>query len=75
MKLALGRLLSTTALITVTAIVIALIVRHAKHGPAVYLGDIAWFTFLIGALLTAGLAIGLIIARAVNSRHANSSLR
>jgi len=75
MKLALSRLLSITALITLTAIVIALIVRHAKHGPALYLGDVAWFTFLIGALLCAGLAAGLIITRTLSSRKSNTGLR
>ncbi len=75
MKVSLPRLLSTAALITLTAIVVALIVRHAKHGFALYLGDGAWFTFLIGTLLTTGLALCVLVTRARGRRHVRSSVR
>ena len=76
MKLALRRLLSTAALITLTAIVIALIVRHARHGFALYVGDVAWFTFLIGTLITSGLAVGGAATHVLSSRrYPRSSVR
>ena len=75
MKLSLRRLLSTAALTTLTAIVIALIVRHAKHGFALYLGDAAWFTFLIGTLITAGLAISVAVTHVQGRRRVRPSVR
>ncbi len=75
MKFSLPRLLSTAALITLTAIVIALIVRHANHGFALYLGDVAWFTFVIGTLITAGLAVCLAITHVLGRRRVRASVR
>ena len=75
MKLSLRRLLSTAALITLTAIVIALIVRHANHGFALYLGDVAWFTFLIGALITAGLTACVGVTHMLGRRRVRPSVR
>lgn len=75
MKFSLRRLLSTAALITLTAIVIALIVRHAKHGFALYLGDVAWFTFLIGTLITAGLAVCVAVTHVQARRRVRPSVR
>jgi hypothetical protein len=75
MKFSLPRLLSTAALITLTAIVVALIVRHAQHGFALYLGDVAWFTFLIGMLVTTSLAVSALVTHVLGRRHVRSSVR
>lgn len=75
MKFPLQRLLATAASTTLTAIVVAFIVRHAKHGFALYLGDVAWFTFLIGMLVTAGLAVCVAVAHVLGSRRVRSSVR
>ena len=75
MRFSLPRLLSTAAVITLTAIVVALIVRHAKHGFALYLGDVAWFTFLIGTLVTTSLGICALATNVFRRRHVRSSVR
>ncbi len=75
MKFSPRRLLSTAALITLTAIVVALIVRHAKHGFALYLGDVAWFAFLIGTLITAGLFVCVALTHVLSRRRVRSSVR
>ena len=75
MKFSLSRLLSTAAVITLTAIIVALIVRHAKHGFALHLGDVAWFTFLIGTLVTTSLGVCALATNVLPRRHVRSSVR
>ena len=75
MKLSLQRLLITAGLLTVTAMVVALIVRHAKHGFALYLGDVAWFTFLIGSVATAGVALCVAVRHVLGRRSSRTSVR
>ena len=69
MKFSLQRLLATVAAVTVAACVVAGIVKHAKHGFALYLGDVAWFTFLIGVLVTMALAL-VVLVKLAHDRHA-----
>lgn len=57
MSLSLNRLLSIIAAITAVAFVVAGIVRHAKHGAGLVVGDVAWFTFLPGFVVTIALGI------------------
>ena len=68
MKFTLRRLLAIVSTVTVAACVVAGIVKHAKHGFAFYLGDVAWFTFLIGALVTLALALALLV-KVTRNRH------
>ena len=69
MKFTLRRLLATAATVTLAACVVAGIVKHAKHGFAFYLGDVAWFTFLTGVLVTVSLALAVLV-KIVRQRHA-----
>jgi hypothetical protein len=69
MKFSLQRLLATVAAVTLAACVVAGIVKHARHGFAFYLGDVAWFTFLIGVLVTMALALAVLVKLA-RHRHA-----
>jgi hypothetical protein len=64
MNLSATRLLIIVAGLTVAAFVIAFSVRHATHGSALALGDVAWPTFLISALATALIALATITKRA-----------
>jgi hypothetical protein len=75
MKISLHHLFATAAGITALALVVALIVRHAKHGFALYLGDVAWFTFLVGALLTVLLGAATIVQIARGRRSARLGSR
>jgi cytochrome c oxidase assembly factor CtaG len=68
MKFTLRRLLATAGTVTLAACVVAGIVKHAKHGFAFYLGDVAWFTFLIGVLVTLALALA-VLGKVARSRH------
>ncbi len=71
MKISSQRVLATTVTATAVAIVVAFIVRTAKHGFALYLGDAAWITFLIGALVT----VVLVCARLANVARDRRSTR
>jgi energy-converting hydrogenase Eha subunit C len=68
-KISLHHLFATAAGITAAALVTALVVRHAKHGFALYLGDVAWIAFLAGALVSLLVALATLarIARARRS--------
>lgn len=68
MKFTLRRLLASAATVTLVACVVAGIVKHAKHGFALYLGDVAWFTFLIGVLVTITLALAVLV-KVTRNRH------
>ncbi len=68
MTFSLHRLLSTVAAATVVSLVVAGIVKHAKHGFASYLGDVAWFAFLIGVLATVALALVALVKLARDRR-------
>jgi hypothetical protein len=61
MNIASHRLLGFAAAVTAIAFLVALIVRHAKHGVALYLGDVAWFTFLAGVVITAALGLATLV--------------
>lgn len=69
MTFTLKRLLAIAATATLAACVVAGIVKHAKHGFAFYLGDVAWFTFLAGVLVTTSLALA-VLANVARHRHA-----
>jgi energy-converting hydrogenase Eha subunit C len=75
MKVSLHHLLGTAAAVTAVAFVVALIVRHARHGFALYLGDVAWFTFLVGALFTVLLTLATIVQVARSRRSARPASR
>jgi hypothetical protein len=62
------RLLGVSAGVTAVALVLAVICRHAKHGFALYLGDVAWFTLLAGIVVTLALALAVAV-RAVRARR------
>jgi hypothetical protein len=68
MGLTLNRLLGTIATTAVVALVIAFFTRHAKHGFGLYLGDLAWITFLASLLLTLLLGIAA-LARLARARR------
>lgn len=61
MKFTVKRLLATVAAVTLAACVVAGIVKHAKHGFAFYLGDVAWLTFLIGVVIATALAFAVLV--------------
>jgi hypothetical protein len=44
-------------------------VRHDKHGFGLYLGDVAWFTALIGVVVVVALGLAS-LARLLRSRTA-----
>jgi hypothetical protein len=52
----LHRLLVIIATVDLVAFVAAFAARHAKHGVAHVVGDVAWFAFAIGLLLVIVLA-------------------
>jgi hypothetical protein len=62
------RLLGISAGVTAVAFVVAFICRHAKHGFALHLGDVAWFTLLAGVVVTVVLAVTVAV-RVVRSRN------
>ena len=69
MKFTLKRILAAAAAVTLAACLVAGIVKQAKHGFAFYLGDVAWFTFLTGVLVTVSLALAVLV-KVARHRHA-----
>lgn len=69
MKTSLHRLLATATAVTIVAFLVAAIVRHDKHGFGLYLGDVAWFTALIGIVVVVALGLAS-LARLLRSRTA-----
>jgi hypothetical protein len=67
MDLSLIRILCVVAAVTAVAFVLSFLTRHAKHGFGLYLGDVAWPTLLLGALLTLLLLLA-VGARALHGR-------
>jgi hypothetical protein len=70
MRFPITRLLAAAATITAVALVLSFITRHAKHGFGLYLGDIAWPVFLLGALLTVLVGLAALVETA---RHRPST--
>jgi hypothetical protein len=68
------RLLGVSAGVTAVAFVVAFICRHAKHGFALYLGDVAWFTLLIGVVVTLVLAL-VVAVRTLRARRSTVTAR
>jgi hypothetical protein len=69
MKISLHRLLAATSIVTIAAFLVAAIVRHDKHGFGLYLGDVAWFIALAGAVVV--VLLGLVtLARLARRRPA-----
>jgi hypothetical protein len=64
MRFPITRLLAGAATITAVALVLSFITRHAKHGFGLYLGDVAWPVFLLGALLTVLLGLAALVGAA-----------
>jgi hypothetical protein len=64
MRFPITRLLAAAATITAVGLVLSFITRHAKHGFGLYLGDIAWPVFLLGALLTVLLGLAALVGAA-----------
>ena len=75
MKFFLQRLLTITSGVTVAAFVVAFIVRHAKHGFALHLGNVAWSTFLIGVLVTVAVVIAKLVRLALDRRGTRPATR
>jgi hypothetical protein len=65
MPLSIRNLLKVDAVVTVVAFCLSGVLRHAEHGIAYVVGDIVWFTFLLGllGLLILGVASAVIAVR------------
>lgn len=75
MKFSLQQMLKVAAVVTVVAFVVAFIVRHAKHGVALHIGDVAWPVFLIGALITIALGLATTVKLVLARRSARADTR
>jgi hypothetical protein len=75
MRISSQRLPAVIAITSAVALVVAVIVRNAKHGFALYLGDAAWAVFLIGVLVSAVVVVVMLAKLARNRRSTRPTAR
>lgn len=75
MRISLHRALVAASAVTVIAFLIAGIAGNHHPGLRGALGDIAWFTFMVGLLLVVALSIVVLTQSARRRRHRKNQAR